>query len=95
MTRAELTSMFGELAQLTKHAAYEALIEHHGEARTLQGWLHAVDTQIDDVVYHVTIAPIVLRYRLLHWEISIKIGANIRLRICKSSNTSPCRSCPW
>lgn len=62
-TRAELAQRFGDrLSRLTKQAAYDALIESHAGERPFQEWLST-----DEAVYHVSIAPMVLQFRLLHF----------------------------
>lgn len=62
-TRAELASRFGDsIKRMTKRAAYEMLIEAHPEEHRFQDWL-----KTDEAVYHVTIAPVVLRFRLIHF----------------------------
>lgn len=62
-TRAELQLRFGErVGRMNKQDAYDALLEMHDEERSFQDWLST-----DEAVYHVKIAPMVLRYRLLHF----------------------------
>jgi hypothetical protein len=62
-TRAELARRFGDrMGRLTKHEAYHALIDAHGEEQSFQDWLGT-----DEPVYHVAIAPTVLQFRLLHF----------------------------
>jgi len=62
-TRAELAQRFGDrMGRLTKQAAYEALIESHAGEQSFQEWLRT-----DEPVYHASIAPMVLQFRLLHF----------------------------
>jgi hypothetical protein len=62
-TRAELAVRFGDgIGRLNKVDAYTALSETHKGDRTFQDWLHT-----QEPVYHVTIAPMVLKFRLLHF----------------------------
>lgn len=62
-TRAELGQRFGErVGRLTKPAAYEVLSEHYVDACRFEDWLNTQES-----VYHVSIAPLVLRFRFLHF----------------------------
>lgn len=62
-TKVELTQRLGDcVRRMTKLDAYESLIDEHSGAATFEHWL---DTH--EAVYHVTIAPVALQFRLLHF----------------------------
>jgi hypothetical protein len=62
-TRRELAERFDELTPgVTKQDAYDMLAERHTQSLTFQEWLST-----DEPVYLVTIVPIVLQFRLLHF----------------------------
>ncbi|GFE87769.1 VRR-NUC domain-containing protein [Steroidobacter agaridevorans] len=62
-TRAELGMRFGErIGRMNKQDAYDALVAEQGADRPFQDWLNT-----NEAVYHVSIAPLVLQFRLLHF----------------------------
>ena len=62
-TRGELALRFGDpLRRMSKHDAYDALFEAHDGERPFQEWLNT-----EEAAYHVTIAPMVRQFRLLHF----------------------------
>ncbi len=62
-TREELARRFGDrVGRMNKSDAYEALIEVYGDDRPFEEWLNT-----DEPVYQVSIAPMVLQFRLLHF----------------------------
>ena len=62
-TRAELARRFGDhLGRMNKFDAYQSLIDEHAQDRPFQEWLNT-----PEAVYHVSIAPMVTKFRLLHF----------------------------